>query len=121
MFDYQIASHKIYASLIVLLGQGSGSSQTLFKRPTIERKASIGATMWLVKFAILVVVLACAVVGEEKCIYSLDIKHDSGHERRSPQISLVNPPNTECSYRIKAPFAHRIRVSCELSQKGRVC
>ncbi|KAL1400290.1 hypothetical protein pipiens_007558 [Culex pipiens pipiens] len=34
----------------------------------------------------------------------------------SPQISLVNAPNIDCSYRIKAPFGTRIQVSCELSQ-----
>lgn len=77
-------------------------------------KLQFGATMWLVKVAILVLVVVCAVADEYECFYSLGIKYKLGSQ--SPQISLVNAPNIDCSYRIKAPFGTRIQVSCELSQ-----
>ncbi|XP_052563196.1 venom serine protease-like [Culex pipiens pallens] len=70
--------------------------------------------MWLVKVAILVLVVVCAVAGQDDCFYSLDIKYKLGSQ--SPRISLVNAPDIDCSYRIKAPFGTRIQVSCELSQ-----
>lgn len=70
--------------------------------------------MWLVKVAVLVLVVVCAVAGQDDCFYSLDIKYKLGSQ--SPRISLVNAPDIDCSYRIKAPFGTRIQVSCELSQ-----
>lgn len=74
--------------------------------------------MWLVKVAILVLVVACAVADENECFYSLDFKYKLGS--LSPRISLVNAPNIDCSYRITAPFGTRIQISCELSQVIRI-
>ncbi|KAL9702322.1 hypothetical protein quinque_005840 [Culex quinquefasciatus] len=75
--------------------------------------------MWFRSFAGLVLVLVVVVEvvqGQQQCYYSLDMKFGSDYYLPSPQFPLFYPPNTQCSYRINAPFGYRINFTCDVFQ-----
>ncbi|XP_055625772.1 venom serine protease-like [Toxorhynchites rutilus septentrionalis] len=47
------------------------------------------------------------------CHYSLDMKFGSDYYMTSPMYPLLYPPNTQCTYRINAPFGYRINFTCQ--------